>query len=136
MSDCEGSDPLTPVTVMVYKPGCVSLAVVMVRKACAGGVAEAGLTAHCGAVPVAGTGVTVQGTVSKETELLKLPVAAMLMVAMEDPPGSTDDGERPVAMVRVNPCAWAAETEAADSRESSSAKTRVRMTCLGFTMRG
>ena len=134
MSDCE-DEPLTPVTEMEYKPGWVLVVVVTVTKAWAGGVAEVGLTAHSGAVPVVGTGVTVQGMVSNETEPLKLPTAARLRVAVEDPPGSTDEGERPLATVRVNCCPKAMEAEAAENRESR-AKTRARRTCLGFTMRG
>jgi hypothetical protein len=87
---------------MVYKPGGVPLPVEMVRKACAGGVAESGLTAHSG-VPVACIGVTVQGMVSNETGLLEVP-SARLRVATEEPPGSTADGDSGLDTVSVNCC--------------------------------
>jgi hypothetical protein len=90
-----------PVTKTVYNPGRVPPVVEMVRKAWPGGVTEPGLTEHCG-VPVDCTGVTVQGMVSNETGLSKLPTAATLSVASEDPPGSMADGESAVATVRVN----------------------------------
>jgi hypothetical protein len=86
---------------MVYKPGGVPPLVEMVRKTWAGGVAELGLTAHVG-LPVGCTGVTEQGMVLNETELLKLPTAARLRVAVEDPPGSTADGESGLDTVSVN----------------------------------
>jgi hypothetical protein len=98
---CEAA-PLVPVTTMVYNPGWVSVLVEMVRKAWAGGVAELGLTVHCGAGPVVGTGVTAQGMVSNETGLSKPPTAAMLRVAVEEPPGSTADGASALDTVRVN----------------------------------
>jgi hypothetical protein len=40
--------------------------------------------------------------VSNETGLSKPPTAAMLMVAVEEPPGSTADGESALDTVRVN----------------------------------
>jgi hypothetical protein len=124
---------------MVYNPGGVALLVpplvVMVRKAWPGGVTELGLTEHSG-VPAGCTGVTVQGIVSNETGLSKVPTAATLRVAVDELPGSTADGERALDTVRVNCCPYAMETEAAESRASNGAKTRARTTCLGFTMRG
>jgi hypothetical protein len=128
--------------VMVYSPGgVVPLApmvppvVVMVRKAWPGGVTEPGLTAHRG-VPLGCTGVTVQGTVSNDTGLLKVPVAATLRIAVEEPPGSTADGDKALDTVTVNCSPYAMDTEAAENRESNRAKTRARTTCLKFTMRG
>jgi hypothetical protein len=99
-------DPLVPVMEMVYKPGGVAPlpappAVVMVTKAWPGGVTEPGLTEHNG-VPAVCTGVTVQGVVSKETGLSKLPTAATLMVAIEFSPGSTAEGASGLVTVRVN----------------------------------
>jgi hypothetical protein len=119
---------------MVYNPGGVALMVETVRKACAGGVAEPGLTAHSG-VPAGCTGVTKQGMVSNETGLLELPTA-MLRVATEEPPGSTADGESGLDTVRVNCCPEASDTQVAENSKSKRAKTRARTTCLGFTMRG
>ena len=112
------------------------LLVEIVRKAWAGGVAESGLTKQVG-VPTGCTGVTEQGIVSNETGLLKLPMAATLRVATEDPPGATADGESGLDTVRVNCCCpKARDTEAAVSKQSTRAKARARTNCLEFTMRG
>jgi hypothetical protein len=88
---------------MVYNPGGVSVPVEIVRKAWPGGVTESGLTEHCG-VPAGCAGVTVQGTASKETGLSKVPTGATLMVAVEDPPGSTAEGDGPLETSSVNSC--------------------------------
>ena len=68
VTDCE-VEPLSPVTVMAYKPGGVAPVVVTVSEGLDGGVAGSGLTRHSG-VPVVCTGVTVQGIVLNETGLL------------------------------------------------------------------
>jgi len=110
--------------------------VVTVSEGWAGGVAELGLTKHCG-VPVVCTGVTVQGITLNATGLLKPPLAVRSMVAIEEPPGSTADGWSPPGALRLKPaCPKARDTDAAENTDSSKAKTMGRTTCLGFTMSG
>ena len=99
VTDCE-VEPLSPVTVMAYKPGGVAPVVVTVSEGLDGGVAGSGLTRHCG-VPVVCTGVTVQGIVLKETGLLD-PLGSTSRVGIEEPPGSTADGESCDETVSVN----------------------------------
>ena len=79
VTDCE-VEPLSPVTVTAYSPGGVAPVVVTVSEGLEGGVAGSGLTKHCG-VPVACTGVTVQGIVLNETGLVD-PLGSTSRVAM------------------------------------------------------
>ena len=76
--------------------------VVTVSEGLEGGVAGSGLTKHCG-VPVVSTGVTVQGIVLNDTGLLD-PLGSTSRVAIDDPPGSTADGDNCDDTVRVNCC--------------------------------
>ena len=77
--------PNVPVTVIRYVPAGVPPEVVMVNAGVAGGVADSGLTVHCGA-SVTWFEVTWQ---LNETGLLKPGLAPRSMVAVAVPPGLT-----------------------------------------------
>jgi hypothetical protein len=99
----------------------------------AGGVWDVGLTAHTGGLTATWFEVTAQ---LRETGLSKPPVAWRSMIAVADPPGSTEVGVNPFGTLRLKSCPKAREAEAAENSDSHKTKTRKRTTCLGFTMSG